>query len=784
MTSLRIKCHIIIFFVLFIGFWKSDASFSQQVFPGLYENDGTPHDLHKPHPVTGQTLNVIDFGADPRDNEVDDRPAVEDALQIASFGDELYFPAGVYNFSSTKPGDYETHFQLKSGVNWRGDSPATTILKSEFDDKTIKRFFKIKGLHDLVIANFTITSNFQGDYSRNTSRNNSDAAGPKYVVSIDNSGFTPSFNITIDSLIIENYRTHGVRLSNSHDVIVKNSTFRNATDVGGGGAGYGVSIQGDKQPDNNSKFNVVEHCRFIGPYIRHGIILQYATHNNAVRFNYCENHRLDAIDLHGEDEYLNEIYENEMRDITTGAGVGVGNTGATHDASGPHNYIHDNRMINCREGVKVYLGSPDTRIEYNTVTNSTVSNGKGILVLNGPRTLVKGNYIYDNPGINFTGIYLQYDGGTAGTGQGPPRDVQILENEITHNDYGVVMYAGKGIIYEDNQVYENRRQDFYASSNVIFHKLLDVKIVGRGHVDLDPPGGSYQPETAVTVTAKRAANWAFSHWEGDIQGTENPVQVVIDGNKDITAVFTEKPNSDEVSLAVHINGQGRVQLNPPGGIYNRDDTVAVSAQPDSGWVFDRWSGDLTGSAIRDTMILEESKSITAEFIPVPRYTVIPWIVGSGRIEFDPAAESYPEGTHVLIYAIPDDGWRFVEWGGDLSGSQNPDTLIIDGEKAVMATFEQETRVSSSQKVRHALYQNYPNPFNGHTTIIFSLAHTDHVNLRIYNPRGEQVAELVNERRSAGQHTVHWQATNVPTGVYVYRIQTKTFSKTGKMLLVR
>lgn len=86
--------------------------------------------------------------------------------------------------------------------------------------------------------------------------------------------------------------------------------------------------------------------------------------------------------------------------------------------------------------------------------------------------------------------------------------------------------------------------------------------------------------------------------------------------------------------------------------------------------------------------------------------------------------------------------------------------------------------------RFTLHQNYPNPFNPATTITFDLPEVSFVTLRIYNARGEEVATLVSGRLEAGQHRYDWQANDVASGVYFYRLQSDDFVSTRKMMLVR
>lgn len=85
---------------------------------------------------------------------------------------------------------------------------------------------------------------------------------------------------------------------------------------------------------------------------------------------------------------------------------------------------------------------------------------------------------------------------------------------------------------------------------------------------------------------------------------------------------------------------------------------------------------------------------------------------------------------------------------------------------------------------YQLAQNYPNPFNPSTTIKFSIAQAGLVKLSVYNILGERVADLVNETMNAGEHTVRFDASNLPSGIYIYKIQSGNFTRTNKMLLIK
>lgn len=87
-------------------------------------------------------------------------------------------------------------------------------------------------------------------------------------------------------------------------------------------------------------------------------------------------------------------------------------------------------------------------------------------------------------------------------------------------------------------------------------------------------------------------------------------------------------------------------------------------------------------------------------------------------------------------------------------------------------------------VQVALKQNYPNPFNPATSITFELNNTEQVSLKVYNALGQEVATLVDGLRSSGQHQVSFNADDMSSGIYFYRLQTPTRSITRSMTLVK
>ena len=304
--------------------------------PGLREADGTVHVI--PTPAAAPTIvNVVTRAAelgksiDLADNSNNDQAAIDAVLANVSAGSTVYFPNGTYNVS--------TIALKKSGVHILGQSRDGAIIKSSLS--LTGSAMSITGLHDIVVGHLTFTSTWAGTYSTDTVNNNQSAGGPQNMIATGKN----TYNVTIDSIVCEKFDRMCVRIGGgSHDILVKSSIARNATDVGGGGAGYGFVITGDSHMDASTNpvlgdplkdtyFVKFDNNTTVAPYIRHGVIVQYWAHNNLVTNSHFDGTRLDSIDLHGEDEYANEITNNPVTNSQRAA-IALGNSGSTHDKTG------------------------------------------------------------------------------------------------------------------------------------------------------------------------------------------------------------------------------------------------------------------------------------------------------------------------------------------------------------------------------------------------------------------------------------------------------------------
>ncbi|MDA9184452.1 BspA family leucine-rich repeat surface protein, partial [Flavobacteriaceae bacterium] len=147
---------------------------------------------------------------------------------------------------------------------------------------------------------------------------------------------------------------------------------------------------------------------------------------------------------------------------------------------------------------------------------------------------------------------------------------------------------------------------------VITKYTLSVSASDGGNVD--PSIGTYNENSSVVITATPSAGFEFTEWTGDASGTDNPLTVTMTGNKTITATFSRI----QYTLNVGVVGQGSVSQEITSAAkteeeYNSGDVVRLTATPESGWVFNSWSGSSTATTNEIDVAIDGTKSVTATF---------------------------------------------------------------------------------------------------------------------------------------------------------------------------
>jgi uncharacterized repeat protein (TIGR02543 family) len=387
---------------------------------------------------------------------------------------------------------------------------------------------------------------------------------------------------------------------------------------------------------------------------------------------------------------------------------------------------------------------------------------------------------------------------------------------------------------------------------------LTVNTVGNGSVTLDPPGGTYNEGTVVTLTAAADSGWQFDNWSGDLTGSTNPATITMDANKTVTANFSEVTGTSTVgnttvfgtstttanrrampftmpengtisSVAMyHTGGSGNMIL----GVYdgtssapnNRLGVTASTAVSGStgwqtinltspcfvasgstvwlAWVYqsnpgiyyetgspgrahsdDGWSGgmpDPFGSSTQSSYIY----SIYADYTPSapPQYTVTVNVVGSGSVALNPPGGVYDAGTEVTLTATADTGWQFDGWSGDLSGSANPAVITVNSDMTITANFSEvgttgtvgyETVFGSTSVSTYRRAMPFTMPENGTITSV-TMYHTGgsgSMILGVYDGEGTPANRLGVTAATAVSGSTGWQTINLTSPAAVTGGQT-------------
>lgn len=237
---------------------------------------------------------------------------------------------------------------------------------------------------------------------------------------------------------------------------------------------------------------------------------------------------------------------------------------------------------------------------------------------------------------------------------------------------------------------------------------LEVSVSGSGAVEREPDQDRYEADTEVELTATPNPGWFFGGWTGDLSGGSRAETLVMDGDKAVTAVFnrqtppspapspsptpTPTPTPTEYTLSVSVQGQGTVS--PPGGDFTENTVATFAADPADGWEFAEWTGDIGDASPTDpqlSLTMDADRSVTAVFTEIPpgpyalAITITP--EGQGTVSADPPTGPYDADTAVTLTPSAAEGWEFVNWSGDLGGSDNPATVTMDADKTITAVFE-------------------------------------------------------------------------------------------------
>jgi len=238
----------------------------------------------------------------------------------------------------------------------------------------------------------------------------------------------------------------------------------------------------------------------------------------------------------------------------------------------------------------------------------------------------------------------------------------------------------------------------------VYTLTTSVEPLGSGYIE--PSSGRYQAGEEVTLTAIAAQGYGFSNWTGDASGTSKEVTITMNSDKSVTANFYKKePEPVEYTLTTEV-ARGQGSITPSGGKYEKGETVTLKAEPDEGYDFHSWSGDISGSENPKAVTMNADKHIVASFDRVgPEMVTLhmhanPTVGGSVQITGEvlpkgPAA--FKKGTTVTVKARPNRGYKFTHWSGDASGREKSISVLMNSDKSITANFEEAKTLMEQAK---------------------------------------------------------------------------------------
>lgn len=145
---------------------------------------------------------------------------------------------------------------------------------------------------------------------------------------------------------------------------------------------------------------------------------------------------------------------------------------------------------------------------------------------------------------------------------------------------------------------------------------------------------------------------------------------------------------------------------------------------------------------------------------------------------DVVAVNISSSSNPFILTAPSAGTYTVN-----AGFKNPSKKWGSASAVVTVTGVDEELVGLKPQT-FELYSNYPNPFNPSTKIRYAISQSAFTTLKVYSMLGQEVATLINEEKTPGVYEVNFDATNLSSGTYLYKLQAGNFTEIKKMILIK
>lgn len=356
----------------------------------------------------------------------------------------------------------------------------------------------------------------------------------------------------------------------------------------------------------------------------------------------------------------------------------------------------------------------------------------------------------------------------------------------------------------------------YANSLVI-DSLGNVYVSGWRRI---PSGSTNLDFLTIKYNSSGLLLWA-ADYDGPANSNEVPNAIAVDGNGNVYVTGNSQNSlvsgADNDYATVMYNSSGVQQwVSRYNGPANGQDESRAIAIDDSGNVYvTGQSTDVNGST-PDYATIKYNQLGVEQW--VSRYTGIQNNSGDGAnsLAIDNLGNVYVTGSSgsfsgtkadyatVKYNSLGAQQWAERYNGPPGNGTDQAKSIVLDnlgnvyvtgssagsGTSVDFATIKySQTPTGIDQTVynlpeNYSLLQNYPNPFNPSTNIQYEVSNKQFVTLKVYDVLGKKVATLVNEEKPAGSYQVNWNASNLSSGIYFYKLQAGSFVETKKMILLQ
>ncbi len=352
---------------------------------------------------------------------------------------------------------------------------------------------------------------------------------------------------------------------------------------------------------------------------------------------------------------------------------------------------------------------------------------------------------------------------------------------------------------------------------------LNIDTEGLGSVKINPDSNYYHAGTDVSLAAVPDSGWEFESWSGDLSGSTSPVNLTIDGNKNITAKF-KNPNGGTIDLQIKSSsddaeekvGEGKVYLKSSDLELVEDGSEQIVGMrftnveiPEGATItnaYIQFTADETdavnctlaikGEAVDNaSTFLEESKNISNREVTTATVTWTPpfWrVVGESG-----SKQQTPELKTVIQEIVNRSAWNsgnnlsIIVFGSGVRTAESYNGSVTDAAKLHIEYSTVTSVCKNKDKTipEEYAFGSYPNPFNPSTKIKFTIPNSGRVKVVVYDMLGKEISKMVDKYYKKGNYNIMWNAelsngNKLPSGIYIARIEAGNYIKSIKMTLLK